>query len=93
MRGRKPNPGNVVALPLDAGGAARRAAALKRAVRKLRPRGLDLELRQEWTRVARLLADPTVDRLKPRYVRCNHRVLPRLGAAADPARGAADHHA
>jgi hypothetical protein len=39
-----------------------------RAVRKLRPRGLDLELRQEWTRVARLLADPTVDRLKPRYV-------------------------
>jgi hypothetical protein len=50
MRGRKPNPGNVVALPLDAGGAARRAQAAP-----ARP-------------FARLLADPTVDRLKPRYV-------------------------
>ena len=70
MRGRKPKPGNVIPMVSDAvadGIEAARAAAIQRAVDRLRPRGLVPELRREWDRVATLLADPIVDRLKPRF--------------------------
>ena len=70
MRGRKPKVDNVIPMrPDDPDGMeASRAAATARAVVKLRPKGLSPELRKEWTRVAPLLAEPTVDRLKPRFV-------------------------
>lgn len=70
MRGAKPRLQNVV--PMRQGDESMdpelRAAAVKRAIAGMRPRGIDKELKAEWSRVARLLADPTVDRLKPRYV-------------------------
>lgn len=71
MRGRKPEQKNVIPFKGDADGAAAadlRKAAIRRVVGKLRPRGLDAELQREWNRVATILADPTVDRLKARYV-------------------------
>lgn len=69
MRGRKPKLDNVVPLKGDgeiAGDVRREAIA--RVVDKLRPRGLTHELSREWTRVATMLAEPTVDRLKARFV-------------------------
>ena len=70
MRGRKPKIDNVIPMvPNGSGGIdAAREAAMRRAVDRLRPRGLSPELRREWDRVAVLLADPIVDRLKPRFV-------------------------
>lgn len=71
MRGRKPKLDNVIPMRADGTGPdleAARAAAVRRAVRRLQPRGLSPELRKEWNRVATLLADPIVDRLKPRFV-------------------------
>jgi phage terminase small subunit len=70
MRGRKPKLDNVVPMRPDDpdGHEALRLAATERAIRNLRPKGLSSDLRKEWTRVARLLAEPTVDRLKPRFV-------------------------
>lgn len=70
MRGRKPKLDNVIPMRGEATAAAEdaRADAIDRAIRSLQPRGLTKELRAEWRRVARLLADPTVDRLKPRFV-------------------------
>lgn len=70
MRGRKPMPPNV--LPMVRNGVAvtpeKRRASLKQALARMRPKGMDDELRAEWDRVATLLADPSVDRLKPRFV-------------------------
>lgn len=69
MRGRKPDPKNVIPFRGDEASASDlRRAAVRKAVNRLRPKGLDEELRAEWRRVATILADPTVDRLKARYV-------------------------
>jgi P27 family predicted phage terminase small subunit len=68
MRGRKPDPKNVVPFKGDQESAADlRKAAIRRVVAKLRPKALDADLKREWNRVATILADPTVDRLKARY--------------------------
>lgn len=70
MQGRKPKPRNVV--PFKPGDEPSqsdlRRKAIRRAVNSLRPRRIDDELKREWKRVATMLADPTVDRLKARYV-------------------------
>lgn len=68
MRGRKPDPKNVIPFRGDeeSSGDLRRAA-IRRAVNRLRPKKLDDELKAEWRRVATILADPSVDRLKGRY--------------------------
>lgn len=68
MRGRKPKLDNVVPMRGDGNADEARSSAVERHVRRLQPKGLTKELRIEWRRVARLLADPTVDRLKPRFV-------------------------
>lgn len=96
MRGAKPKLKNVIPMREDQAEAdALRDQAIQRAVRLFRPRGLDAELRREWDRVARILADPTVDRLKARYVDviveyCRAMVrLRKLRAAFDELAGAA----
>lgn len=70
MRGRKPKIDNVI--PMRSDGSADqdvlRDQVIKRVVNQLRPKGLTPELRKEWNRVALILADPVVDRLKPRFV-------------------------
>lgn len=63
MRGRKPTPQNVVPLR----GAKPRPAPAEMA-RALCPRGLTKDERKEWMRVATILADPSLDRLKPHFV-------------------------
>lgn len=63
MRGRKPTQSNVVPLT----GAVRRPTPAQLA-KKLKPRGLSKEEAKEWDRVATLLADPAIDRLKPHFV-------------------------
>lgn len=69
MRGRKPKVENVIPMRGDAAAAdAARAHAIDAAINRMRPHGLKGELRKEWDRVARMLAEPTVDRLKPRFV-------------------------
>lgn len=64
MRGRKPKPSNVIPLT----GAKGPRPTPEQLVERLKPRGLTKEEAREWTRVALLLADPTVDRLKPHFV-------------------------
>lgn len=69
MRGRKPKLDNVV--PMRGDGASTEDArrhAVDQLIRRLQPRDLTKDQRAEWRRVGRLLADPTVDRLKPRFV-------------------------
>lgn len=69
MRGAKPKLKNVIPLRGEQSDADDlRESAVRRVVTQLRPRGLDTEMQREWGRVARILADPTVDRLKARYV-------------------------
>lgn len=69
MRGAKPKLKNVVPMRDDQEAANElREQNVKRAVRAFCPRGIDRDLRKEWDRVARILAEPTVDRLKARYV-------------------------
>ena len=72
MRGRKPKLDNIIPMRGDGAGRldleAAQDAAIERAVDRLRPRGLSKDVRKEWNRVAALLADPIVDRLKPRFV-------------------------
>jgi len=70
MRGRKPNLQLVTPVTSDAGPTPEqeREVMISEAVRRMRPRGIDREVMREWNRVARMLADPTVDRLKPRFV-------------------------
>lgn len=63
MQGRKPKQSNVIPLK----GAAPRPAPATLA-RKLCPRGVSREERKEWMRVATMLADPNLDRLKPHFV-------------------------
>lgn len=63
MQGRKPRHSNVIPLK---GRAPRPAPDV--LAKQLCPRGLSREERKEFVRVATLLADPTVDRLKPHFV-------------------------
>ena len=65
MRGRKPTPSNVVPLTGAKGGPRLTPAQI---VVRLKPRGLTKDEAKEWKRVGLLLADPTVDRLKPHFV-------------------------
>lgn len=76
-RGRKPHLGNVVPMVADGEEALQRQedqrqrdrrAAILRLVRKNTPSWLKGELREEYRRVAELLAAPHLDRLKPHYV-------------------------
>jgi P27 family predicted phage terminase small subunit len=62
MQGRKPKSSNVI--PLTGGAPRLSPAAL---ARKLCPRGLPKDERREFLRVAMLLAEPALDRLKPQY--------------------------
>lgn len=63
MRGRKPTASNVVPLK----GSTPRPTPAQLA-QKLCPRGVTKDERREWMRVATILADPNVDRLKPHFV-------------------------
>lgn len=70
MRGAKPKLRNVIPFTggkVDKNERPRRAKAMWLAYR-LRPRGLDSGMRSEWMRVAPMLADPGLDRLKPHFV-------------------------
>lgn len=69
-QGRKPKQKNVIPFKSDGDVASDnlRKAAVVRVINKLRPKKIDEDLRLEWKRVATILADPVVDRLKPRYV-------------------------
>lgn len=62
MQGRKPNQSNVVPLK----GKEPRLPPAKLAA-KLCPRGITKEERKEWMRVATMLAEPSLDRLKPHF--------------------------
>ncbi len=69
MKGRKPNIAKVIPMRPDGPAVAEaREQAIALQVARLRPRGMDAETRREWDRVAAMLAEPTVDRLKPRFV-------------------------
>jgi len=70
MKGRKPKVDNVIPMVGEGGVTLEiaREAIIRRAVDRLRPSPLSPELRKEWNRVATILADPIVDRLKPRFV-------------------------
>lgn len=63
MQGRKPKQSNVV--PLTGNKVRLAPAAL---ARKLCPRGITKDERKEWMRVATVLADPNLDRLKAHFV-------------------------
>jgi phage terminase small subunit len=54
--------------PDDADAAKRRKAAQRRLIRQLRPPGLSPEIEAEYRRVALILSDPAVDRLKARFL-------------------------
>lgn len=70
MRGRKPNLKLVTPTCGETGPTpeVEREAVTAALIKGLRPAGLDRDLSREWDRVARILADPIVDRLKPRFV-------------------------
>src|SRR5260370_41579840 len=69
MRGAKPKLKNVIPMrPDDVEAERLRKKATRRAIRQLMPPGLTPDLSKEYQRVAKILADPTVDRLKPRYI-------------------------
>lgn len=71
-RGRRPDPGNVVPLRGEATAESeqRRIDAALRLAEDLKPHGLPEALGGEWDRIAPVLADPSLDRLKPQYVDC-----------------------
>ena len=64
MKGRKPTASNVI--PLTSATGVKKLTPLQLA-RKLKPKGLTKEEAKEWIRVAVLLADPGIDRLKPHF--------------------------
>ncbi|MBR1206973.1 MULTISPECIES: P27 family phage terminase small subunit [unclassified Bradyrhizobium] len=69
MRGAKPKLRNVVPMrPDDQDAAKRRRSAQLRLINKLKPKGLSPELLKEYRRVAEILSEPSVDRLKPRFL-------------------------
>lgn len=61
--GRKPKPTNVIPLK----GNTPRLSPSKIA-QKYCPRGITKDERREWMRVATILAEPTLDRVKPHFV-------------------------
>lgn len=63
MRGRKPTASSVI--PFTGPKARPTPAELAKS---LKPRGLTKEESREWNRVATILADPALDRLKPHFV-------------------------
>lgn len=71
-QGRKPDPGNVVPLHGEATAESeqRRLAAAARTAEALKPADLLAALSAEWDRIAPVLADPALDRLKPQFVDC-----------------------
>jgi phage terminase small subunit len=54
--------------PDDADAAKRRKAAQRRLIGQLKPKGLSPEIEAEYRRVALILSDPAVDRLKARFL-------------------------
>jgi phage terminase small subunit len=69
MRGAKPKLKNVIPMrPDDEDAAKLRAQATRRLIRSLMPRDLPPDVTKEFQRVAKILADPAVDRLKARYL-------------------------
>lgn len=62
MQGRKPKPSNVI--PLTGTKSRIEPSVL---ARRLCPKGISKEERKEWMRVATMLADPALDRLKPHF--------------------------
>lgn len=70
MRGAKPRLDNVT--PMRGSPAAENERVMldraKAIAKRLRPRGLNPAERTEWNRVAAMLADPRLDRLKPHFV-------------------------
>jgi P27 family predicted phage terminase small subunit len=70
MRGAKPKLKNVIPMRPDGSVADEdlREQNIQRAIRALQPHGIGPELIREWKRVARILAEPSVDRLKARYL-------------------------
>ena len=71
MRGRKPKPENVIPFRGEgpAVGSEAYQLAIRQRVNQLRPRWMtDAQLRREWRRVATILAQPIVDRLRPHFV-------------------------
>ena len=70
MKDSKQNSDKVV--PIRGPGGADNAKLVERnikiSIKKLQPKGLSPEMNKEWKRVCRLLAEPSVDRLKARYV-------------------------
>jgi phage terminase small subunit len=63
MQGRKPRQNNVI--PLTGAQAPRVPAHV--LARQLCPRGISKIERKEWLRVATILAQPNIDRLKPHF--------------------------
>jgi phage terminase small subunit len=69
MRGAKPRLKNVIPMRPDGDDQAKlRRKAQLRLIRKLQPKGLDGVLLAEYKRVAEILSEPSVDRLKPRFI-------------------------
>lgn len=69
MRGAKPKLRNVVPMrPDDVDAENLRKKMTQRTIRRLMPRDLPPEVVNEYKRVAAILADPSVDRLKARYI-------------------------
>lgn len=70
MKGRKPDPGNVVPLhgAATAESEARRKEVAQRLAAELRPSGMSDAIAAEWDRIAPVLADPTLNRLKAQFV-------------------------
>jgi phage terminase small subunit len=69
MRGRKPALRNVIPMrPDDVDAEKLRTKARRKLINSLKPKKLSAEVEAEYRRVAWILSDPTVDRLKPRFV-------------------------
>lgn len=69
MRGAKPKLRNVVPMRGDdVDIAKRKRQAQLRLIRKLMPRDLSPAIKAEYKRVAEILSEPSVDRLKPRFI-------------------------
>lgn len=70
MKGRRGDPGNVVPLhgAPTAESEARRREVAQRLAADLRPSGMSDAVAAEWDRIAPVLADPTLNRLKAQFV-------------------------
>lgn len=69
MRGAKPKLRNVIPMRADAVDVAKvRKRAQRKLIKLLRPKGLAPLVDAEYTRIAEILSEPSVDRLKPRFI-------------------------